>query len=37
MANIVTKGHELSTAVEQVVQLFFDLHSDFTVHSSIEN
>ena len=37
MASIITKGHELSTAVEQVVQLFFDLHSDFTAQSSVED
>ena len=36
MASIITKGHELSTAVEQVVQLFFDVHSDLTVESRIE-
>ncbi|MGN1098398.1 MAG: hypothetical protein ACI4SS_05850, partial [Clostridia bacterium] len=34
---IVTKGHDLATAVEQIVQLFFDLHSDFYAESAVEN
>ncbi len=33
---IITHGHDLSTAVEQVVQLFFDLHSDFTAESTYQ-
>lgn len=32
---ITTKGHELSTAVEQIAQLFFDVHSDFAVESAV--
>ena len=35
---IITKGHELDDAVRQVLQLFFDISTDFTVESSlIEN
>ena len=34
---ITTKGHELSTAVEQAAQLFFDVHSDLEVESVVEN
>ncbi len=34
---ITTKGHELSTAVEQVVQLFFDVHSDVAAESAVED
>ncbi len=35
---IITKGHELDDAVRQVLQLFFDISTDFTVQSSlIEN
>lgn len=33
---ITVKGHELATAVEQVAQLFFDVHSDFAVESDVE-
>ncbi len=33
---ITTKGHELSTAVEQVVQLFFDVRSDVSAECSVE-
>ena len=35
---IITTGHELDDAVRQVLQLFFDISTDFTVESSlIEN
>ena len=32
---IITKGHELDDAVRQVLQLFFDISTDFTVESSL--
>ena len=37
--NIITKGHELDDAVRQVLQLFFDISTDFTAVSelSVEN
>lgn len=35
---IITKGHSLDDAVRQVIQLFFDISTEFTVESSlIEN
>ncbi len=33
---IITKGHELDDAVRQVLQLFFDISTDFTVVSQLE-
>lgn len=34
---ITTVGHDHSVAVEQIIQLFFDLHSDFSAISRLEN
>ncbi len=34
---ITTKGHDRRTAVEQIIQLFFDLHGEFTAVSTLEN
>lgn len=33
---IVTQGHDSRTAVEQIIQLFFDLHSEYTAISSFD-
>ncbi len=32
---IITKGHELDDAVRQVLQLFFDINTEFTVESGL--
>ncbi len=34
---IITEGHDRRTAVEQIIQLFFDLHGEFTAVSTLEN
>lgn len=34
---ITLQGHDLYGAVEQIIQLFFDLHSDFFAESRLEN
>lgn len=34
---ITTAGHEQRTAVEQIIQLFFDLHSEFSAVSVFKN
>ncbi len=34
--NIITNGHSFEDAVRQILQLFFDLNSDFTVESALQ-